>query len=295
MKSAKKTKLKKLIVAVATSEARIDRRAADVAQPGRQMTALGRLGRRLVRRDPASEKRRDEERERVGDERDRRGEQLDERGRRGSGPTDERERAAAVQERVRLDVALARHERDEQRAVGDVEEHAERARSGSRPRTAARSSARRARRRSGSLTSSAARPRSVASITCRRRPRRSTHAPACSEKSRFGSSAAVRGSPSPPASRAATRTPTSGSAISETWSPTSETACPAKNVRNAGFSRSSGGTRITRATHRDVAAHRRAPELDQRPVRGDLDAADLELGRRVAAHRAGVDVEPRAA
>ena len=41
-------------------------------------------------------------------------------------PGDVRERPAAVHDRVALDEALAGHERDEQRAVRDVEEHAQR-------------------------------------------------------------------------------------------------------------------------------------------------------------------------
>src|ERR1041384_6081734 len=77
MNSAQKTKLKKLIVAVASSEARIP------------------------------------------------GERLDE-GAAEARAAHEREGAAAVEERVRLEVALTRDERHEQRRVRDEEEHAQR-------------------------------------------------------------------------------------------------------------------------------------------------------------------------
>src|SRR5437773_2547227 len=78
----------------------------------------------IRRVDRAERERRDEERNRVRDQRARRGKDLHEKppdARAG----DEREGAAAVQQRVRLEVAVARDERDEQRAVGDEEEHTE--------------------------------------------------------------------------------------------------------------------------------------------------------------------------
>ena len=60
------------------------------------------------------------------DKRDRRREDLHEQPAEAR-PADVREGAAAVQKRAGLEVALPRHERDEERAVRDVEEHAQRA------------------------------------------------------------------------------------------------------------------------------------------------------------------------
>src|SRR5580765_8067896 len=83
---------------------------------------------------------------------------------------------------------------------------------------------------------------SVTSITRRRSPRRSTQLPACSEKIRFGTSATVVSAPICPAEACSASTAVSGSAISEIWSPTSDTACPMKYRRKLTFSRSSGGS-----------------------------------------------------
>src|SRR5215211_1318161 len=87
-----------------------------------------------------------------------------------------------------------------------------------------------------------ARPTSAAIIFCRRSPRRSTHAPAWSENRRYGNSPAAVRSPISAALASRTRTAVSGSAISATWSPTSEIEWAAKKRRKVRFSRSSGGT-----------------------------------------------------
>jgi len=83
---------------------------------------------------------------------------------------------------------------------------------------------------------------SVASITCRRRPRRSTHTPACSEKMRFGISATVSSAPICPGVACSASTAVSGSAISDTWSPSIEIDCPTKYRRKFLFSRRIGGS-----------------------------------------------------
>jgi len=69
---------------------------------------------------------------------------------------------------------------------------------------------------------------SVTSMTVLRPPRRSTQLPACSEKIRLGTSAIVVNAPICAASACRASTAVSGSAISVTWSPTSETAWPMK-------------------------------------------------------------------
>src|SRR4051812_963727 len=90
---------------------------------------------------------------------------------------------------------------------------------------------------------------SVAIITCRRLPRRSTHTPAWSAKRRFGTSAAVSSAPICAGVASSASTAVSGSAISVTWSPTSETACPMKYRRKLWFSRRiSGSTRALNLT-----------------------------------------------
>src|SRR5207248_488174 len=104
-----------------------DWRAEDVPRARRKSAAPLGVGRRLDRRDAAQGERRDEKRDRVGDERDGRGEQLHKEAAEARA-ADERERTAPVQKRVRLDVAFARHERDEEGAVRDVEQDAERSR-----------------------------------------------------------------------------------------------------------------------------------------------------------------------
>src|SRR6185436_4082088 len=98
-----------------------DRRVPDVTHPRLQVASPGLLGRRLLRVDRVHRQRREDERERVHDERDRRREHLHQQTAEAR-PGDVRERAAAVQPRARLEVALARHQRDEERAVGDGEE-----------------------------------------------------------------------------------------------------------------------------------------------------------------------------
>src|SRR5919198_348859 len=101
------------------------RRAPEVAQ-ARLHVPLGRLlGRRLDRLDRAQRERGSEERDRVRDQRPWRREHLNEHAA-DARAADERERAAAVEQRVRLEVALPRDERDEQRRVRDEEEDAQR-------------------------------------------------------------------------------------------------------------------------------------------------------------------------
>jgi hypothetical protein len=125
-KSAQKTKLKKLIVAVARSVVRTTADAAIQRSP--TVTPLSSSsGRRLLGVDSPEERAGPEERQGVEEERPRRGQRLDEEpGHRGAG--DERECAAAVEQRARLDEALAGHDRLEERRVGDAEQHGHRSR-----------------------------------------------------------------------------------------------------------------------------------------------------------------------
>ena len=84
-------------------------------------------GGRLLRMDAAEQRAGAEERERVDDQRSRPGDDPDEEPRdRRAG--DEGERAAAVQQSARVDEALPRDDRLEERRVRDVEQHRERPR-----------------------------------------------------------------------------------------------------------------------------------------------------------------------
>ena len=83
---------------------------------------------------------------------------------------DERERAAAVDERVRLHVIGARHDHLDHRAVRDVEEHCQRAAQERDDVELRPAQVRRTRTRSGSTRSAGPRPTSVISITIRRPP-----------------------------------------------------------------------------------------------------------------------------
>ena len=128
-----------------------DRVAQDERDPRHETPAdrprLG-LDRRLGRPDPAQEDDRSEERQGVGQHRQRRPEDLDQE------PADRRardvgDRAAAVQQRHRLDVSLATRHRHEDRVPRQVEHDRQATRPGSRRRTAGASTASRVRTRPG--------------------------------------------------------------------------------------------------------------------------------------------------
>src|SRR4051794_35918856 len=123
----------------------------------------------------------------------------------------------------------------------------------------------------GTVTMTRPRPMSVASITLRRSPRRSIQLPACSEKRRFGTSAAVVKAPICAADACSARTAVSGSAITVIWSPISDTACPKKYRRKFAFSRRSGGITAASLVDRDGGA----VEDDAHPARKVVGAERL--------------------
>ena len=119
-------KLKKLIVATPSSSARMIELPRIQRAPAADRAVLRRCAGRLLDLHPAQEERRPEEREAVERERVRAFEQCDERPAEAVAD-EERERAAAVHEAVRLDVVVTREHGLEQRAERHVEEHAQRA------------------------------------------------------------------------------------------------------------------------------------------------------------------------
>ncbi len=190
----------------------------------------------------SEEERRPEKRDGVDGERVRAAEQLRRaRRRRCCRPRNEKARLPC-DERVRLHVILAWHEHLDHRAVRDVEEDAQRSRSGTRRRTAASTSGGRTRRRPGSSRSAApGRRRSRASRSAggrAGRPRRRRAA----RRSGSGSDTPSSVRPSGPRVAWSASTAVSGSAIAVIWSPSSETDCPMKKRRKFGFVRRRGGS-----------------------------------------------------
>ena len=196
---------------------------------------------RLVDLHPLQEERRPEKRDGVGPERVRPAEQLDEQAA-DAVAGQERERAAAVDERVRLDVVLARHEHLDHRAVRDVEEDAQRpGQEGDdvelRPGQVAERVGDRD-RADQQRPADVGREHHVAGGGRGGRPRRRRAA------RRAGSGSGTPSSARPSGRRVAwrARTAVSGSAIAVIWSPSSETDWPMKKRRKLGFVRRSGGS-----------------------------------------------------
>ena len=77
----------------------------------------------------------------------------------------------------------------------------------------------------GTLASRTARPRSLAIITRRRLPQRSASAPACSASTRFGAHTSAVSTPICAGVACRVSTPTRGSAMPFTWSPSIEMLC----------------------------------------------------------------------
>ena len=163
MKSAQKTKLKKLIVAVASERGADDRRAPrcsgrPTVTPLRARPPVGGSSGSDARRG----ERRDEERERVDEERARRAESACTRMPPTLGPATNENARLPFSSELASTKPLALDERHEERRVRDVEAArvsvADEERDDVQLR---RASARRTRRRAGSCASSAARPRSV--------------------------------------------------------------------------------------------------------------------------------------
>ena len=126
MKSAEKTKLKKLIVAVAPSAARTIGLPNTQRTPATTWPLPGASGARFLGVDASEEEGRDDVGARVDDERRGRRDGLHEQAA-DARSGDVRKSAAPVHDRPALDQALAWHERDVDRHVRDLEEDAQRA------------------------------------------------------------------------------------------------------------------------------------------------------------------------
>ena len=235
-------KLKRLSVATPSSSARMIALCADPARAGHQPARLRRSARRLVERASGSRKSADQKYETAST--------ASAYGPRSSCDEqaaehvahDERERAAAVHERVRLHVVgrAARSSGSSRRTRRRRRRSA--CRSGTRRRRAASSRGARTRTRSGSTRSAGRGRRRSSSITCRRPPRRSTQAARVQREDQVRDQ--VQRSSARPSARRSRRVRARRSAaarVAVTWSPSSDTDCPMKKRRKLRFSRRRGG------------------------------------------------------